>query len=198
MKTYTPSGKVLADQSTDSANTCNINAVSYRPPSQFTLRADNSGGLGGENAKQPSFDGIVEAILGTLGTVFMSVLQFPNGAGTVAKENGTNIFGGEVLGAYLSTYGVVIQKLQASGSEVTTNSLSRLTVNRYLGNIQGVDRGDLELNIDQNISTAVPTLSLTRQWTFTGNTALQVTNMTTNILDLTFFCLGLRPYTSLV
>lgn len=198
---YTPSGKAINTPSAiqnASDGSCNIGQANYRPTPQFTLRADNSAGVAIVVFKQPSFDGVVEAINGSIGASFMSVVEMPNGAGTVAKQNGTNIFSGEALGAYLATYGMVISKLQASGDGITTPALTILNVQRFLGNIQNVDRGDLQLNVDRNLSSQLGTLSLTKEWTFTANTALAVSVGIGLIIDLTFFCKGLRPYSTLI
>lgn len=185
-----------ADTVETEMQSCGGGSNVYRAPDQFTLRADNSAGVAPVIFKFPSFDNVVEAIQGTIGADFFSVLEFPNGAGTVAQQAGGNIFGAQSLARITATWCIKVYKVQASNDAVA--SLAQFTVNGFYGNIQGVDRMDLTMNLDKNLSVSANTLSLTKAWNFTSNFAMAATVPTGTTLDLTFYILGYEPYTTLI
>lgn len=174
---------------------CGAGNNAYKAPDQITLRYDNSGGGAAVTCKFPSFDNMVEAFQGSIGTVFPTVLQLPNGNGTVAQQAGGNIYGAQSLARLTATMVNRINKVQLSNTQAA--SLSTYTINTFYGNPKGVDNNQILLNVDKNFSN-VTTLSAIVDWPITANCAFSFSVDAAKIADITLYYAGYQPYTDLI
>lgn len=140
---------------------CVCDAVNpYRVPNTITLTGTSTGV--GSVGKLTPFDDAAEAVQGTLGTIFMGVAEIPFGAGTIAKQDGTFIFAGDVIRNITATRMLVIDKITMFGTDVA--GLAAATLNYVRGYIGGNDNTLLNFSLQTNNQTAVTVL----EWSAAG------------------------------
>lgn len=126
-------------------------AKPYMVPEFITLTATSTGV--GSLAKFTPFDDIAEAVQGTLGTIFFGVAELPFGAGTIARQDGTLIFGQEAIRQVTATRMLAVDYFQMTGTDIA--GVSQQNLNYVRGFISGNDNTLLKATLLQSNQTAV-------------------------------------------
>lgn len=164
-------------------------ARQYGPPSSFTL-------IGAANAadqviKMQGFDGVVESILGTQGTVVFTVSTLPDRAGLAL--GGAALLGIDCLRSRLATFALLVGQVNYDGGIATQ---LRQPINILTGNLDG-STGKQVLNVDQyvnNMQQIASLVTITTPVTLTGNTLITMTKLATASIGLTLSSMQAVPY----
>lgn len=170
-------------------------ANSFVVPDSFTLTADNSGGNAAVNFKHTSFDNVVEAILGSIGASWFTIDELPNGNGTIAQEDGTNIFADDSLRRFTGTYAVAISEMVATGTAVA--NITEQLMNVYKGSLTRVETSTIKLVLDETNASTTPVLRFKGLWYLTSNKAFSVSVPAGTSMKIRMTVAGFKPYTEL-
>lgn len=178
---------------------CVCDAINpYRVPNTLTL-TETSTGIGSV-AKLTPFDDAAEAVQGSLGTIFFGVSEITFGAGTIAKQDGTFIFAGDVIRNITATRMLVIDSITMFGTEVA--GLAAVTLNYVRGYISGNDNQLLNFTLQTTNQTAVTVLEWKAAGVIPGglmyyksNEGFQYTNATAaGVLNIRLSIKGYQYY----
>ena len=179
------------------ACSCSSAKKAYRMPPTLNLIFTNASGATA-NCKYPSFDGVAEAVQGTLGSLFATLLEATNGAGTVASVNGTNIYGITALANQTASYALAIGQVLISNITGTAASGSLFTFNLVSGSFQGNETEIKQCNLIQsNAQSGVPIWGTPANdlWYLTANKYITVNGMPTGTsIKMQLQILGYKPY----
>lgn len=167
----------------------------YQPPSSLTLVFDNTAGVTATTFKLPSFDNVVEAIRGSIGTAFPSVQEMPNGNGTILDQQGNGIFGAMAFVAQMASMPIAIKQTIITGSGVEgANKKQTFIVNRYRGNLNRVIDSQIihRAQVIAN-SSIIQMISEEKLWYFTPNTALSLIVPTGSVINMEMVIVGIKP-----
>ena len=169
-------------------------ANSFIVPDSFSLTAVNGGGAS-VIFKHSSFDNVVEAINGSIGASWFSIDELPNGAGTIAQQDGTNIFGDDALRRFTGTYAIAISDMVATGTAVA--NVTELLMSVFKGSLTRVDKSTIKLTLDETNASSTPVLRFKGLWYLTSNKAFSVSVPAGTTLKLRMSVAGFKPYTEL-
>lgn len=169
----------------------------WRVPEWITLNATSTGV--GSIAKITPFDNAAEGVQGAMGTIFFGITEIPFGAGTIAKEDGTFIFAGDIIRAITTNRMLVIDYMTMDGTDVAATSSKDL--NWIRGFISGNDNKLLKFMLDPNNQTAVTVLKYdalqslgspimwksNEGWQYTFNLAAGVVNIHMHIAGFQYY-----------
>jgi hypothetical protein len=175
-------------------------ARNYQVPSSFTIQADNTGGGAPENFKVQSFDTMNEAINGSMGTGFFTLIEAVFGNGTIALQNGTNIFGMDALRNLTATYALVISKMKASGTFISGTGISNFDLIALKGNLNRVEREVRKFTLAKDYQSQ-PICENNDTWLLTANKGFFVANIpngANGLLQIEITVSGFKPYTELL
>lgn len=192
----TPSGRSSATGSSavmPVGNYCADNN-SFIVPDSFTMTAVNSG-LATDSWKHTSFDNVVEAIRGSIGNNWFSIDELPNGNGTIAQEDGTNIFADDSLRRFTGTFAVAISEIVATGTAVA--NITEQLINVYKGSLTRVEESTIKLVLDETNASQTPVLRFRGLWYLTSNKAFSVNVPAGTTMKLRFAVAGFKPYTEI-
>lgn len=171
---------------------------SYIVPPSFSLTADNTLGVAAVTFKHTSFDNVVEAIRGEIGgatSQFFSVDELPFGAGTIAQQDGTNIFGDDAIRRFSATYAIAISEIVMTGTAAANITEQLMEV--FKGSLTTVDQSTIKLVLDESNATATPVLKFRGLWYLTSNKAFSISVGAGLVARLRFQVAGFKPYTEL-
>ena len=167
---------------------------SFIVPDSFTMTAVNSG-LVADSWKHSSFDNVVEAIRGSIGNNWFTIDELPNGNGTIAQEDGTNIYADDTLRRFTGTFAVAISEIVATGSAVA--NITEQLLNVYKGSLTRVEESTIKLVLDETNASSTPVLRFKGLWYLTSNKAFSVSVPAGTTMKLRFAVAGFKPYTEI-
>ncbi len=161
----------------------------FGPPNVVTFTAPTA--VAAEGCKMQSYDGAVESILGTQGTVNFSVSQLPDRA--TLEIGGGTLYGINVVRRRLSLFAMLMQQVNYSG---TTSAQLTNPINLLTANIDGTT-GTQVVNVDamvNNMQQNSALITLQKALFITGATLIKVQKAAGNEMQLTWSNISYIPY----
>jgi len=171
----------------------------YKAPDQVTFTFTNAA-LTEEIVKFTQADDMYEATNGEIGAAgtasWFDILELPFGDGTIVKQDGTDIFAAQTLAQTLQTYGLMIGKIQVSGSAISgVNATSSFTIKAFATDLTGPRGDNWKLEVDtNNAQSAIPTLTLIKDIALTSNVTFYCTVPPSSSIQITMFVKGTIIY----
>lgn len=174
---------------------CGGKSLDFGNEGEIVLSYTN-GGLTAASVKIPPAANFYEAYNGSAGADFFNVDNFPNGAGTVSQEDGTLLYGTNVIRAMTQSMALVIGEMRLTGTFVGTNTTKFIDVLK--GNLFKADTDTIQVKAETIANNAVNILVNRQIFYWTMNKGLRIANVAPgDSLSLTLKVIGVKFYTEL-